>query len=533
VEKIDENCCYAHIRLVFIEIRERRNLVDTIRAGVARSTSSTRAVPGWGPTRASTGGDRDMTRHRDWIVCALALLASAAAAADRPNVVVILADDMGYADVSAYRAGRIPTPNIDGLAAGGVRFTDGYVAAPVCSPSRAALMTGRYQQRFGFEFNNGPAERDVRQNLGLPKGEIPLAAALKPAGYRTALVGKWHLGSNPDFYPTNRGFDEFFGILTGATLYIDPTLPGVHTFVRPGAARGAERGAPNEVFTGADRQVVDNFDRYLTDEFADKAVDFIQRTAKKEPFFLYLAFNAPHDPLQVTQKYYDRFPHIENEMQRIYAGMVSAVDDGVGRVLEALEAAGVADDTLVVFLTDNGCAAYYPELCACEPMRGGKLTHFEGGTRVPFITRWSGRFPAGKVYEHPVSSLDIFPTALAAAGVPLPSDRVYDGVDLAPYVTGTNTAEPHSTLYWWRSPMRSVRSGDWKLWVSEQGDVKLLYDLGSDPNERQNLYDQRPDKVKELTALLDEWHADKVPPAWPSRPHTRYEACEASFELPI
>jgi arylsulfatase A-like enzyme len=337
------------------------------------------------------------------------------------------------------------------------------------------------------------------------------------------MVGKWHLRNDKtDVKPTDRGFDEFYGMLGGYNSCWDE-----HPFY----TRWPQGRTPR-VYTSPKDGKPGTF--YSTDAFADYALDFLDNARKaRKPFFLYLAFNAPHDPLQVTQKYYDRFPHIENEMQRIYAGMVSAVDDGVGRVLEALAAAGVADDTLVVFLTDNGCAAYYPGLCSCEPVRGGKLTHFEGGTRVPFIARWPGRFPAGKVYEHPVSSLDIFPTALAAAGVPLPSDRVYDGVDLAPYLTGANAAEPHSTLYWWRSPMRSVRSGDWKLWVSEQGDVKLLYDLASDPNERQNLYDQRPDKVKELSALLDEWHADKVPPAWPSRPHTRYEACDASFELPI
>jgi arylsulfatase A-like enzyme len=456
----------------------------------------------------------------------------AAAAQAKPNVIVILADDFGYADVSAYTKNRIPTPNIDRIGAQGVRFTDGYVAAPVCAPSRAALMTGRYPQRFGFEFNNGPPARDVEKNLGLDKRELTLAQALQAGGYRTALVGKWHLGANPDYYPTNRGFDEFFGILAGATLYIDPRLPGVHTFERPDRPSAVERTAETQVFTGPDKKVVHNADKYLTEEFRDVAIDFIRR-AGDDPFFLYLAFNATHDPMQVTQKYYDRFPHIENELVRIYTAMASALDDAVGAVLATLEETGVGDNTLVVFLTDNGCAAYYPGLCACAPMRGGKLSHFEGGTRVPFMMKWPSRLEAGKVYTKPVSALDIFPTAMAAAHLPLDEKRTYDGVDLMPYVTGQVAGIPHPDLYWWREPMRSIRSGDWKLWASANGDVKLLFNLADDPNERRNLYAERPDIVTALEAKLEAWHEDKVSPAWPSRPHARVEACDADMMLPI
>lgn len=453
----------------------------------------------------------------------------------RPNVVVILADDLGYADVSANldpAVRRIPTPHIDRLGADGVRFTAGYVAAPVCGPSRAALMTGRYPQRYGFEFNNGPPGRDVVENLGLVAGELTLADLLRDAGYRTGLVGKWHLGSNDAFYPTNRGFDEFFGFLPGATAYIDPSRHGVHSVVIDENAAGSsgKRGKAIEVLRGPGREVVDNMDRYLTDELAAEAEAFIGRN-RERPFFLYLAFNAPHTPLQVTQKYYDRFPQIENEAQRIYAAMVSALDDGVGRVLAALDANGIAENTLVVFLSDNGCAAYIPGLCACEPLRGGKLSHFEGGVRVPFMLRWPARVPAGTVHDLPVSALDILPTAVAAAGARLPADRPFDGSDLLPQLQGGGVAARE--LYWWRAPMRSVRVGDWKLWTSEQGDVGYLFDLSRDPGERNNLFDARPDKVRALSELMVRWHADKAPPAWTSRPHAAYEACGATVTVPI
>jgi arylsulfatase A-like enzyme len=453
----------------------------------------------------------------------------------RPNVVVILADDLGYADVSANvdpAVRRFPTPNIDRLGAEGVRFTAGYVAAPVCGPSRAALMTGRYPQRYGFEFNNGPPGRDAAENLGLAPGELTIADLLGEAGYRTALVGKWHLGSNEAFYPTNRGFDEFFGFLPGGTAYIDPGLPGVHSVLMEERAAGGSgtRGKALELLRGANREVVDNMDRYLTDELTAEAEAFIGRN-KDRPFFLYLAFNAPHTPLQVTQKYYDRFPQIDNEAQRIYAAMVSALDDGVGRVLAALDANGIAENTLVVFLSDNGCAAYIPGLCACDPLRGGKLSHFEGGVRVPFMLRWPDRVPAGTVHHLPVSALDILPTAVAAAGGRLPADRPFDGSDLVLQLQGSGLASRE--LFWWRAPMRSVRVGDWKLWTSEQGDVGYLFDLSRDPGERNNLFDTRPDKVKELSELMVRWHGDKAPPAWASRPHATYEACGATITVPI
>ena len=247
-------------------------------------------------------------------------------AAPRPNVIVIMADDLGYADVSAYGVNRIPTPNIDRIGLEGVRFTDAYVTAPVCGPSRAGLQTGRHQDRFGFEFNNGPARRDVDENLGLPVDEITIASALKAEGYHTGLVGKWHLGANDDYYPTNRGYDEFVGLLSGATAHIDPSVPGVRRISasdEPPTSNRAVRGPLNKIYEGPTRTPVNNEQEYLTDYFAKRASEFVKRNAASDrPYFLYLTPTTPHDPLEVTQKYYDRFPQIESEQNRIYAAMV-------------------------------------------------------------------------------------------------------------------------------------------------------------------------------------------------------------------
>ena len=457
-------------------------------------------------------------------------------AAAPPNVVIILADDLGYADISSYGGTRISTPNIDRVAKGGVIFTDGYSAAPVCSPSRAGLNTGRHPARFGFEFNNGPAARDIEQNLGLPIQEITLASALKEQGYRAGLVGKWHLGSNDDFYPTNRGYDEFVGLLTGATSYMRPDHPD-HIFVEvkgSNARPPAQRNAPNKIYEGPDRKAVENEDRYLTEYLGERAVEFIQRNAPNDdPYFLYAAFTAPHDPMQTTKKYWDRFPNIEDPGMRVYAAMISALDDQVGAILDAVEASGENGNTIVYFMSDNGCAAYINGICACEPLRGGKLSHYEGGTRVPFMMRWPDKVEAGQVYRNVVSTMDVFTTSLVAGGGKLPEDRVFDGVDLTPFVTGAGQGLPHDQLAWRRTPHASIRKGDWKLWKSLDGAFTLLFNLKDDPNETTNLADAQPARLKELSDAFDQWAKDLKDPAWPSRPFTTYEVCGTPFELPI
>ena len=460
----------------------------------------------------------------------------AAAIAGKPNVIVILADDLGYADISTYGVKRINTPNIDRIAKSGVAFTDGYSAAPVCSPSRAGLNTGRHPDRFGFEFNNGPAQRDIELNLGIPKDEIILAKALKGQGYHTGLIGKWHLGSNDDFYPTNRGYDEFVGFLTGATSYINPKAPGVIVSKPEGseAIPPAKRTPPNRIIEGADRRVIDNEDRYLTEYLGERAVEYVRRNAASAaPYFLFTAFNAPHDPLMTTQKYYDRFPHIKDEGMRVYASMISALDDQVGAIIDAVEASGESDNTMIYFMSDNGCAAYIQGICDCQPLRGGKLSHYEGGTRVPFMMRWPGRIAAGKVYRKVVSTMDVFTTSLTAAGGSLPNDRIFDGVDLMPYLSGQDAGVPHDQLAWRRSPNASIRKGDWKMWKDLDGKFTYLFNLKDDPNETTNLADKEPGRLRELNDAFNQWASDMKDPAWPSRPFVTYNVCGTPFELPI
>ena len=480
-----------------------------------------------------------------------------------PNIIVILADDLGYADISAYKIDRFKTPNIDRIGLQGVRFTDGYATAPVCGPSRAGLMTGRYQERFGFEYNNGPAQRELAQGLGLAVGEMTIAQLLKSAGYHTAMIGKWHLGSQQQFYPMNRGFDEFVGFLPGETSYMDPKQPGMHTSFGPlGDAaidsrlvapdndedlgtraarigRTFQRGPLNQIIEGADRHVVHNESEYLTDYFGDRATDYIRRNSNgKQPYFLYVAFNAVHSPHMVTARYYDRFPQIKDHQLRVYAAMVAALDDQVGRILDAVDASGQANNTLIYFASDNGCAMYWPGLCSCTPLRGGKLSHYEGGVRVPFMMRWPGHIKSDSVYREVVSLLDILPTSVAAAGGRLPTDRIYDGVDIVPYVTGQKPGLPHDMLAWRRLPLFSIRQGDWKLWESvndqsgKYGEYKLLFNLKNDLNETTDQAARNPQKVRELEALARQWSAMLIDPKWEPKRPIRFDVCGTPFTLP-
>jgi arylsulfatase A-like enzyme len=428
----------------------------------------------------------------------------------KPNIVFILGDDLGYCDVSMYGCREIPTPNIDSIATAGVKFTNGYVTAPVCSPSRAGLMTGRYQQRFGFEFNAGPLPRALADpEMGLPASEITLAEVMKKAGYATGVIGKWHLGMHPKFQPTHRGFDEYFGFLFGANMYIDPDQPGVKSADPEGF--GLRIRTPRNPIIRNQTPVEET--EYLTEAFAREAVAFIERH-RSEPFFLYAPFNAPHTPLQATKKYLDRFPQIKDDRRQIYAAMVSALDDAVGAILNKLRDAKLEQDTLVVFLSDNGCATY-TRACTNDPLRLGKLTHFEGGFRVPFAMRLPGAIKSGTVYDQPISSLDLFPTAVALAGGKLPADRQYDGVDLLPFLGGKTKTSPHDTLCWRNGENAAIRKGKWKLFRA--GDHIWLYDLSSDIGEQKNLADKHPDMVEQLKKELANWEAGMKQPQWPCR----------------
>ena len=411
-----------------------------------------------------------------------------------PNIIVIVADDLGYAGLGCYGCKDIPTPNIDSLATNGVRFTNSYVSCPVCSPTRAGLMTGRYQERFGHEFNPGPAEQ-ADDNFGLPLTETTLADRLKAAGYATGMVGKWHLGSRPEYVPTKRGFDEFFGFLAGAHPY----------FV--GAARG------NPILRGTTK--VDEKE-YLTDAFTREAVAFID-LRKAKPFFLYLPFNAVHAPLQAPANYLERFKTIEDKDRQTHAAMLAAMDDGVGKVLDKLRKLELEKDTLVFFFSDNG-GPTAQTTSRNDPLRGFKAQVLEGGIRTPAMMQWKGRLPAGKVYDQPTIQLDILPTALSAAGVKIQPDWKLDGVNLVPYLTGQEKGPPHETLFWRFGRQWAVRRGDWKL-VQQPGGPRRqaapqLFNLADDIGEKNDLAAKQPEKVKELQAAYDAWNAQLEKPRW-------------------
>jgi arylsulfatase A-like enzyme len=449
----------------------------------------------------------------------------------RPNVIVILADDLGYGDTSVYGSKIVKTPNIDALAASGVRFTRGYVSHPVCAPSRAALMTGRYQVRFGYEFN--PVGRD-RQG-GVEPSEVMTPALMRVAGYQTGMIGKWHLGQSEGFHPLDRGFDEYFGITAGASSFMLDmkdgddayTPPGSEDTVRlPGSRDPSVQLTPVEEMrqmrratpVTRGRQVVEE-PAYLTEAFTREAVDYIGRH-KSQPFYLYVAYNAPHTPLQATKKYLDRYRHIPDRGTRIYAAMVSALDDGVGEIRRKLAAEGIDQNTLIVFLSDNGCAGYILGACTNAPLSGFKGEHLEGGVRVPFIASWPAALPAGRVDDRPVSALDILPTALVAAGAVPPQNL--DGRDMMPMFAGP-TLSSRRQLYWRAGPTHAVIDGEWKLWTSETleadgsaGTHTMLFDLARDPEEQRNIASQNPAEVERLRKMFDRWSATMAEPQWPS-----------------
>jgi arylsulfatase A-like enzyme len=472
--------------------------------------------------------------------------------ADRPNIVVIVADDLGYGGLSC-QGGDLETPQIDALAKGGIRFTNGYVSCPVCSPTRAGLNTGRYQQRFGHEFNPGPPA-EASGEFGLPVTETTIADRLRAAGYTTGMFGKWHLGYRKEYLPLGRGFDEFFGFPGGAHTYLNPQV-----------------ASKNPVMRGY--EPVDEKE-YLTDAFTREAVAFVEHHAKdSKPFYLYLPYNAVHLPLDTIDKYLQRFSQIQDPRRRKHAAMLAALDEGVGAVMATLRKNGLEDRTLVFFFSDNG-GPTLSNTSSNKPLRGFKGQVLEGGIRIPFMVAWKGHLPEGKVDDRPVIQLDIMPTAVAAAGGSMPTDRPIDGVNLLPYLTGKESKSPHEVLFWRMGPQAAVRKGDWKLvrhegaatdsqpvagarrraragaaagpeagaakqgrqagarrrqaaagddagamglaGIGPAGSV-YLYNLARDIHEDKNLADENPDKVKELSAALDAWESQLAKPLWGSK----------------
>ena len=452
----------------------------------------------------------------------------------RPNIVMIIADDLGYGDLGCYGSTTVRTPHIDALAAGGVRFTSGYVTAAVCSPSRAGLMSGRYQQRHGYEFNLGG-----RKGVGLSTEETTLANLIKGAGYATGMVGKWHLGNDKKFFPLVRGFDEFYGITEGGTSYATPRTPDMVTIPQ---RKLTERGGNWSIYRQS-KTVVE--DTYITDAFTREGVDFIRRH-KDDPFFLYLSYTAPHTPLQAKGADVKRNSHIETEVGRVYAAMVTALDDGVGQVTKTLKELGLEDDTMVVFFSDNGGALYVPATDN-GPLNGGKRYQYEGGHRVPFLVKWPGQLKKGVSYDEPVITLDLMPTFAAAAGVGKAMRSDHDGVNIVPYLAGDTPGPPHERLFWRTGPNRAVREGKWKLWQvnlappgskdmnhrrlpvdqiptgSPHGQKILLFDLSTDLGERVNVAQNHPSVVKGLLSALDNWESELLEPAWPCTRSTIFE----------
>lgn len=466
-----------------------------------------------------------------------------------PNVVFILADDLGYNDITlnggGVAGGTVPTPAIDSIAHQGVTFANGYAGNATCAPSRAAIMTGRYATRFGFEFTPTPVafsrvvgghagdplhpshfNKDEVKNTpkddnteAVPSTEITIAEALKTRGYHTIHLGKWHLGGVKGSRPEDQGFDESLGFMAGASLFapvgdksveesrqdwdpIDKFLWGALPFAVQ--YNGSKMFHPSSYMTD-----------YLTDE-AIKSID----ANKNRPFFLYLAYNAVHTPLQAPKVDYDALSQIKDHRLRVYAAMVRNLDRNIGRVLQALKDKGLDDNTLVIFTSDNGGANYIGLPDINRPYRGWKATFFEGGIHVPFLLRWPGQLPAGAVYRSPVGHVDIFATAASAAGATPPKDRTIDGVDLVPFVkgqvAGKSGGDPHKAMYWRSGRYKTVMAGGWKLQVAQEPNKVWLFDLNTDPTERRDLAKARPDKVRELQATLAQLDGQMQKPAWPS-----------------
>jgi len=446
------------------------------------------------------------------LLVAVASLFWSHAAAARPNIVIIFADDLGYADLGCQGSTEVKTPQIDSIAANGVRLTDGYVTAPQCCPSRAGLMTGRYQNRFGFEANwtaPGP-------NTGLPLTEHTMADRMKAAGYVTGMIGKWHLGESEPMRPYNRGFMETFWHPNGGVYF-----PNKKTGIVPNIYRGSERVNETE---------------YSTDAFGREAVEFIGRH-KGEPFFLYLAFIAPHWPMEAKPEYLAQYAHVRDLHRRTFLAMMASLDENVGRVLGKLRDTGLETNTLVFFLSDNGGPTGKPRTAPDAPFqygintslntpcRGQKGNTLEGGVRVPFLVQWKDYLPAGKTYNQPVISLDILPTALALANVKPERDWKLDGVNLLPFLEGKKRGSPHKTLFWrFRFPpgqpsryRRAIRQGDWKL-VKDDREPLALYNLAEDIGETNNLAAEYPNRVRAMEAAWNRWDAELKEPLWSNAP---------------
>ena len=474
---------------------------------------------------------------------------------DGPSIVLIMADDLGMGDLKLYDEHGQNTPHLDQLASEGVKFEHAFVTSPVCSPSRAAIITGRYTQRFGFEYqlhdrylknrleyyafkflmkggpwvpkwmNEVPGKGAILKQ-GLPPDEITLPELLQKHGYYTGLIGKWHLGWNEDNKPCDFGFDYQYGFYESHSLYAHEGTPGIidqkvpEDFTDKHIWKG-QRNGPHAIYKNC--QEIEE-PGYLTDRIAEEGIDFIDRN-QHQPFFLWLSFNAPHTPLQAREEYYDQFVHIKDPVKRIYAAMIANLDDAIGDVLTHIRELNLEEQTLIFFISDNG-GAEYTLTTDNGPYKGGKITDFDGGVQVPFILKWKGQIPEDMSYDPMVSSMDIFHSVVSAADIPLPGDRRYDGVDLLPYLRGDMEDEPHEILFWQRGFSKALRTKQWKLLVNEDSGDTLLYDIINDPYESRNLAGAQKIQIEELMLKHTLWSSELADPLWPSMVHYHYREGE-------
>ncbi|MBN2653230.1 MAG: sulfatase-like hydrolase/transferase [Spirochaetales bacterium] len=480
--------------------------------------------------------------------------------AGQPNVIVLLADDLGYTDTDLYSnlGCNVKTPNLRRLAESGVLCTNGYSSAPISSPSRAGLITGRNQQRFGFEYriatlyphtkgfkkfaakhvNLGelhmndyesyPTLRQMKQQ-GLPESEITMAEILKASGYSTAMIGKWDLGYRGNMLPEKMGFDYSYDFLEAFTLFAkesDKDIVNSYQDNYQDKYIWSRKRMGTCAIRRQGKRIVEK--EYLTFAKAREAINFIDEK-KADPFYMFLSFSAPHTPFQAPRRYYNMFPEVKDHNKRVYYAMIKALDDAIGDILDKLEREDLLENTLIFFASDNG-GAEYTGATENYPLKAGKFSNFEGAIRVPYIVSWPKMLDGGRVYEKPVSTLDFFVTAARAAGVgALPGDRTYDGQDLLPHLAVNAAGEPHKALFWRAAYNKYVRSGDWKLIMDEKHGKFMLYNLSDDITESKNLYEQMPQKAAELKALYDEWEKGTIPPLWPYLMDYHYEVDGETF----
>ena len=429
----------------------------------------------------------------------LLLLCPLLLAAKQPNIVLLFADDAGYADFGFQGSETFKTPHLDRMAEKGMVFRQLYVTDSVCGPSRAGLLTGRYQQRFGFEENNVPgimsASGLTGEDMGLPLELKTMADYLKKEGYRTGLFGKWHQGEADRYHPLKRGFDEFVGFRSGARSFFP-----YKDLKKAKPAKWMERGFGH----------FEEPENYITDFLADETCAFIERNQER-PFFAFVSFNAVHTPMEPDPQFAELFPQLKGKRRQL-AQMTVSLDLACGKIMDRLAVLGLEENTLVVFTNDNGGPTDVNR-SNNYPLAGTKANHLEGGIRVPGFAIWPGKIPAGSTYPFPVSTLDFLPTFLKAAGGNLADLEVQDGVDLLPYLAGEKPGRPHEVLFWKKEGRGVIRKGNWKMLRYPDRPAEL-FDISKDESEQHDLADQHPELVRQLYKELFAWEMELERPLW-------------------